>query len=462
MEINDKYYETISVRKSLYYDEINKTLDIVKKFIIREKRILVGGMSIDFALKIKGQPGIYDDDVLPDYDFYSPTHFQDAYHIAEWLYRIGFRGISVINALHPSTMKVRVNFNVVADITYIPSEIINELPVLHYRGFTIIHPHVQMIDQHRSLSYPYENTPWDTIMGKRPKNDMKRYDMFYAEYPLRQLNIADHSINLKSNEMPLELFKKQCLTGFFALNHWVQEAKKLGFKTEHNFGYYEISGDIIKYKIPIDSHGVSVYSDNMEEFYRLFLSLYNPKEKRFYNRFLDKLPRKVIMDNEWEILDNNQKIAAHKLSDQSEIYVANLQPVMMYLLTNYIILMKLKGGKRGFSFYMGYLECRNLVTWAANKYYSSGASKSTLEQFLPTHEVYGAREISESYIVSKHNFDIKNRVKSPDEKYKYSQPTNVYDRDMGRMSVPKSYFEFNINNSEVFKFDGGETEPFFN
>ena len=137
-------------------------------------------MSIDFALKLKQHDGIYKDDILPDYDFYSHQHFKDAYDLAQWLNRLGFKNISVINAMHPSTMKVRINFITIADITYIPKVILDNIPFLKYKGFHIVHPHYQMIDQHRSLSYPYENAPRETIMN-RMKKDMKRYDLLYEQ-----------------------------------------------------------------------------------------------------------------------------------------------------------------------------------------------------------------------------------------------------------------------------------------
>lgn len=459
MELNEKYYENIAIKKSLHYDEIIRALDIVKKFIMREERIITGGMSIDYALKLKEVKGIYDADALPDYDFFSPEHHKDAYQLAQWLYRVGFRGISVINAMHPSTMKVRINFNVVADITYVPKHILEHIPTLRYRGFIIIHPHVQMIDQHRSLSFPYENAPREVI-NSRPHKDMKRYDLLYEQYPLRMLNIKERETGLKEYSIPKELLQNQCVTGFFALNYWVRLAKTAGFKTDLDFGTYTIDKDHIKYSIPIDSHGISLYSDNIAEVYKLIKSVYKPEHERFYNKFLDKLPRKIILDNRWELLENSQKVAAHK--EIEDIYIANLQNVMMYLLVNYILLMKIKNIKRGYSFYMGYLQCRNLITWASNKYYSTinASDKELYKKFLPTAQVYGINNFSEHYIVSKHNFDIKNREKDQSEKDKFAQPKHVYDRDLQHNRLPRFFFGFNPDNSEIFNFNGEECARF--
>jgi hypothetical protein len=162
-------------------------------------------------------------------------------------------------------------------------------------------------------------------------------------------------------------------------------------------------------------------------------------------------------------LDNNQKIAAHKARFGKDVYIANLQTIMMYLLVNYILLMKIKNIKRGYSFYVGYLECRNLITWASKKYYQSTNAelKAVLVKFFPTYEIYGERNLSESYIVAKHKFDIKNKTIDMADR-KYAQPSHVYDRDLTRMNVPKKYFEFDVKKSEIFNFDGDQTEPFFN
>ncbi len=455
MEINDKYYEDISLKKSIHYEEILKAQEIVKKYIIREKRIITGGMSIDFALKLKNHEGIYEEGALPDYDFFSYQHHIDAYEIGLWLYRKGFRGVSIINALHPSTMKVRVNFNTVADITYLPKKIFDQLPTLNYRGFVIIHPHVQMIDQHRALSFPYENAPLETIMGSRPQKDMKRYDILYSQYPIIQK--VTQKIELKEYTIPRELLNNQCITGFFALNYWVDVAKKLGFQTDTNFGT-SIFGDIIKYSLPIDSHGISLYSDNIKEVYNLIKNVYKPEKERFYVRFLDKLPRKIILDDRWELLDNEQKIAAHK---EQEFYVANLQNIMAYLLVNFILLMKIKGIDRGYSFRAGYLQCRKLVTWASKKYYevADKNKKEILRKFLPTYETFGSKNISDSTTVRQYNFDIKN--KTPVSKnVKYFQPWNVYDQDMESGRIDKNKYQFYSKKSEIFNISGEECDNF--
>src|SRR6185436_13030333 len=226
-------YKDLTIKHAPDYGAYIQALDIVKHFISSRERILVGGQAIDAALRMKGEDGIYDIDQIPDFDIISPLYLKDAYDLGGRLARKGFKGISIINALHPTTMKVRFNFRELCDITYVPAIIYDAIPTLNYKRFKIVHPHYQFIDQHRSFVYLYENKPFETILN-RPLKDMVRYDMLYEHYPLRKLNIATENINLVKRDIKYDLLKGQCINGFIALNYWAARAKKLGFKTDIN------------------------------------------------------------------------------------------------------------------------------------------------------------------------------------------------------------------------------------
>ena len=111
---------------------------------------------------------------------------------------------------------------------------------------------------------------------------------------------------------------------------------------------------------------------------------------------------------------------------------------------------------------MGYLQCRNLVTWASNRYYKINDinTKQELSKFIPTYEVYGKHNLSKSYIVNKHRFDIKNKTIDKVEKGKYLQPSNIYDKDIVNGRLSKYFYIFNINSSKVFDFSGEEIDNF--
>lgn len=455
--LSEKRYENILIKKDKFTEDTLIALGLVKKYIIKNNLIIVGGMAIDNALRIKGTQ-LYEDDVLPDYDFYSPHHHFDAYKIAEMLHKTGMNNITVINANHTSTMRVRVNYTVVADITYMPPILYDNLPVLHYKDLRVIHPHFQMIDQHRALSLPYENPPWEVILH-RWKKDAARYDLLYTYYPIDKPELLDIPVSNKfklSDDITLSsiMLKDQCVGGFAGLLYWINIAEKNGYKKKikTNIGEMQIESVGLIASIPIDSHGISIYSTDINKMVKSIKSSHTIKKTRQYNRFLDKLPYKKILDDKWEIFDSaGYLIGAHKL--EMGIYVANLQNIMLYMLANYMIF-KIKKIKRGYSFYIGYLIARELVEWAGKNY----KKKKVCSLFLPTAEVYGDAEISDSYINSKRIF-LENIKEKPREKL---QPNIIYPETFRNGKIPQKYYKFNHDSSILYKFDGRETKKYNN
>ena len=463
--LSEKEYENIILKNDKFTEDTMIALGLVKKYILKNKLIIVGGMAIDLSLRLKGS-NLYEDDVLPDYDFYSPQNHVDAYHIAEMLHDAGLKNVSVINANHVSTMRVRVNYTVVADVTYMPPNIYKDLPTLIYRDMRIIHPHYQMIDQHRALSLPYENPPWEVITH-RWKKDAIRHDILYKYYPLVN-DGTDDAIALSGEEIKISsiLFKDQCVGGFVALLYWKKQAEKNGFKPSivENIGTIEIDSGGMVVKIPVDSHGVSVYSNDILAFDKNIKSEQSIKKERMYDRFLDKLPFKIILDNKWELFDNaGYMMSAHKMEGSqgrlaNSIYIANLQNVMLYMLTNYVLLNKIKGIKRGRSFYVGYLIARELVQWAGCQYSKKQLNK--FKDFLPSTEVYGTGEVSDSYLNSKRIFLEKINQASGSHQHPKErlQPAIIFPETFVDGKIPQKYFKFNARKSILFQFDGGEVQ----
>ena len=440
--LSEKEYENIIMRNDKFTEDTLTALSLVKKYIIDNNLVIVGGMAIDLSLKLKGSR-LYSDNVLPDYDFYSPNHASDAYKIAEILYRAKLRNITVINANHVSTMRVRVNYIVVADITYMPPNIFPKLPILQYKGFKIIHPHYQMIDQHRALSMPFENPPWEVITH-RWKKDAKRYDILYKYYPVGSESEIKCGNNKPEEKISSINFKNQCLGGFAAMAYWQYKARKYGFK-KPQLGNIAVDVVGMSIAVPLDSHGITIYSNDITKLYGQLKP--SCKKERMYRRFLDKLPFKIILDDKWEILDNaGCMLGAHKLDN--DIYVANLQNVMLYMLANYILLNKIKDINRGQSFYAGYIMARDLILWA------SGKSGKKYEVFFPTIKVYGDSEISDSYLNSERMF-LAHLKEQPKQNL---QPRSVFSETFVNGKIPKSYFKFNAKNSKLFQFDGRETK----
>lgn len=450
--LSGKEYENIITKNDKFTEDTMIALGLVKKYVCENKLLIVGGMAIDLALKLKGEK-LYEDDVLPDYDFYSPSYNTDAYHIAEKLKNAGLENISVINANHISTMRVRVNYTVVADVTYIPKNIYDNLPFLVYRDIRIIHPHYQLIDQHRALSYPYENPPWEVITH-RWKKDATRYDMLYEYYPLMPKDLKEVSEFKLTKKITVSsiMFKDQCISGFAGLLYWEFYAKKLGYKNINiSLGImHEDSGGFI-FQIPIDSHGISMYSNNVIQLIYELKKKGSIENERQYNRFLDKLPHKFILDNEYELFDNKGYMLSAYKTDK-DIYIANLQNIMLYMLTNLILLKNIKETDRGYSFYIGYITAQSIVKWVCEEYKKNSIKKYM--PFLPSIEVYGNEEMSDSYINAKRHF-LEKIGEVVREKL---QPEIIFPDTFVNGKIPEKYYKFNPIKSHILQFDGSETK----
>lgn len=368
LKYNDKNYYAKAI--NLYTDDFStvlSALDVVKEFIISNKLIITGGMAIDYALRLHGDR-IYDDDQLPDYDFYSPNHWSDAYKLGSILCEKKYKNIRVIQALNIVTMRVQMDGITLADVSFLPDTIFNHLPTISYIGFKIIHPHYQMIDQHSSLSRPFDN-PGKEVIFSRWEKDMKRYDLLYKYYPVvldsgitynitavrnRQIslrNVIKRSpgrdimslkleIPLSTIRIKLKDIKDLCIVGWCSID-------------------YIIEGEYIIFNIPSEEP-LSFASQNYENHLNILT------DYKFYNGYGDKLPRHILgnssisdIKKKIELFDiSGLKLSATKISEKYNIYVCNIQWSMLYLM---IKILYNKNKRVVFTAEEQYLYCRQLV-----------------------------------------------------------------------------------------------------
>ncbi len=307
--------------KNKYYDELEECYKVVEDFIKRNKRILVGGMAIDFALKNKGS-FLYKKNKI-DYDFLSPDFHRDAYQLGEILAE-KFGSISVIGALHASTMRVRYKFMPVADITYMPNNFYEKMATVDYMGFRCVHPHLQMIDQMRSIVYMAENPPRESFFGDRIVKDIKRFCMLAKLYPIISRDIPSST---KSVKIPIKFLKGNCIGGIAAGAYWFN---KLKIKSDLSFAKEKEHVIVSMY----ENDRITIYSDHPDELVALILeelTIKTPIKK--YKAILDKLPERTIitcLDHTYEIIDSSTSLV---LADKvDEFHVIHLYGVMMYLL----------------------------------------------------------------------------------------------------------------------------------
>jgi hypothetical protein len=217
---NEGEFENIALRHDPTYIGIEELIEVLIEFIQKHKLIIYGGLAIDYALRLHGDK-IYPDNLLQvDYDFLSPDHIEHSYDLADIFYAMVKQkygedeaaGVRAINATHVKTMRVDIRDNhFLADLSYCPAKIFTQLPTLVYRGIKIIHPDMQRVDIHSSLSFPYDNPPNEVIFA-RWKKDIKRFHLLAKYYPLTMPKMADIISNIS---VPMSI-NKYVLTGFCA------------------------------------------------------------------------------------------------------------------------------------------------------------------------------------------------------------------------------------------------------
>lgn len=436
LKFSEEYFENVMIKQGFFSSDITSAINLVAKYIKREKLILVGGMAIDLALKRKGAPRIYDDSTIADHDFFTKTHFMDAYEIGQWLIRTKYPDVSVINALHPSSMRVRIHFEPVADVTYMPPIIYEVLPTIMVDGYKVIHPNYQYINQHIALSKPYESRPRETIRSSRWEKDMIRHDLLYKYYPLYipQEQFKETLQTSKSIEKLKGLKEGSfCLTGLAALVYWLAQAKAAGFESSRNFGSISSSHKDIKIRGPL-----AIMTDEIRTYHDMFAD----KENTYFNRQLDHLPR-YFANDEYEVFDN--KGLQNSATDEGKFHVANPQTIMVYFLTRLMI-----NKSANSDFYYGYLTCRDLVKWAAGRMYRVASNEALYAKLVPTVEVYGKYNISEPYLIQKARKESRSIL----------QPKLMFQYSLRNMSIPEDFKEFSYKDSWVFNIDGQEVKNF--
>lgn len=185
--------EVVAQRLDADGGTIDRALEVVRSFIAERGLVLYGGLEVDYALRLRGDQ-IYPDGERPDFDVLSSRSVDDAYDLAEKLHGLGFKHVTAVRALHVQTMRVRVDFVVVADISYAPASILAAIPRLTYPVAScalragqspcieMIHPHWQFMDQHQAFCYPFRNPPLEPVFHRFGK-DLTRFNKLASYYP---------------------------------------------------------------------------------------------------------------------------------------------------------------------------------------------------------------------------------------------------------------------------------------
>jgi Poly(A) polymerase catalytic subunit len=329
--------EILSYRLNFYKPLLDKAIKLTDEYVSKHKLILTGGMAIDLALRIKGK-AIYDDDQLPDYDIISDENVNHAHALAKILCDAGLPNVNVINAVHITTVRVRMKRDVLLDATYVPPTCFKKIPYLDVDHLRVVHPHYQFIDQRLSLSQLTADTGASLNVFNRLFKDINRNLLLRSEYPI---DAVSTKCKYRSVSIPLDLIKmdssklkqvddvivytgKACLAGFVGYALMLREYDPALIDIT-------VSADALTLNVPIDVP-IRLLSIDMAS---AKANMKNP----IMHRPLINLKPVAVVEGDFEIVDTfGMRIGCNviEIAKDVSICVASTDYLLMELLRDRI------------------------------------------------------------------------------------------------------------------------------
>ena len=371
-------------------------LEVVRNYIIEHNLLIVGGMSIDFALRLKGE-FLYSDYQIPDYDVIDPENIKHANSIASTLCAMGMKNISIVPAVHKTTVRVQLMGYTVFDSTFVPQYMYDKIPYMMYGDYKFIDPVYQKIDQYTSLALLWNVTGPTFNVINRFEKDIKRKDLlnnhYKFDYKPDDRNNMESTISKKTINMNLDTIVSQkaknllefegtysldldfILHGKLAYCMLYNEFKKIvaenGLVVRNDIieCNYSIKNDIISF----DYYGEGVelinYGDGVEE-KKIFNSLMSEYE---VNKFVKSkksavstsMPSRTIYKSEDETvtamdMTGNMLSINSVKTEKGDVFISNYNYLLAYFLFSYYFCEE-KQKQYYAQYYLSTLEIINIV-----------------------------------------------------------------------------------------------------
>lgn len=458
---------------------IDEALNIVKDYIIKNNLIIVGGMAIDLALRTVGL-NIYDDHDIPDYDVYSYDNLQHSQELVKILCKQKLPNVSMMSAIHNTTIRVKMSGYTVFDCTYVPQNVYDKIPTITNLGFNIVDPNYQKIDQYNSLSFLFDITGVSYNIFHRMQKDIDRnnllvdnfninddiefittksklmkvalplklftnnenasFDVYDADGLLKKINNINDYTPKGEGETYVETDFNFCLHGVAAYSFYYNEIKNILNKSKNkeaedlfkqcNIADISIQKDNFEVYLPTNTNVILVNNNN-----KFADIMKTSKIKTKYNALLDIFPIRVVYDNGLEIFDLFGRLLSIKIGiiDGQNFVISNFTYLLSYFLAKYYF-----EDKQYLSYYYSLLNLMKINNMLDNVSILFNYDIST----------FGKSNYSEPYFYflknMKHMYETKqNSTDKPKSSYLMYPDCN-------------SDIVFNYENSEFFNIDGKE------
>lgn len=193
-DFKDKNYEPT-------IEEFKEVMNTIRDFIKSKKRIVYGGTAYNDLLKNKNpELAIYNENNKKDIEFYSYTPLEDVVELCNLLHSKGYKYVQGKQAFHDSTYSIFVNFENICDLSYMPKNIYENMPVQELDKMIYSHPKWILVDILRQFNDPI-NSYW------RLEDKLVRSFKLLKAFPLELYN-KNKYLKDKNSEEGIKLFNK--------------------------------------------------------------------------------------------------------------------------------------------------------------------------------------------------------------------------------------------------------------
>lgn len=328
-EANKSYHEKFEPK----YSEIKNLFKIILNYVKENKYIIYGGYAQNELIKQKNKDDtFYSDDDIIDIEVYSPEPLKMLINLSDKLNNMEFKYIEGKEGVHIGTYKLFVNFINYLDITYIPKNIFNKMPIVEIDGIKFTHPFIMYIDTYRVFCDPMTSY-------FRLKKTFDRFLKIVKNYPFDEnssFNKIEYEINLTENEyndinnfIRKKLLQKMklILVGFHAYNRLIEKSN-MEKNNLINEPYYQIIS--------------TNYKEDKKYIFNLLRNKFgNNISKKEYQPFFEFLDytTEIYYKNSLilKLFGNNNRCIVYKFSEKKKIHYGTFQLQILYLLSNYLL-----------------------------------------------------------------------------------------------------------------------------
>lgn len=389
-EITDEF---ILYSHNYLQEKIKTALNIIKEYIITNNLLIVGGTAIDYALKLQNDTLYNDLYQVPDFDIISPNNIEHANNIGKLLCEMKYENISIVPAIHHTTVRVQLLGFTLFDSTFVPEDIYNKIPYLEYQEFKFVDPNFQKINQYLSLSLLYKITGPSYNILNRFKKDVQRLDLLNKYYILlhseySNLAVKDIKNRLITFNFPINIYNLEYIN---ILNTESNINKKflniLDIPKKYLNKYQIYSNILFNINSNFIFNGILAYNLIYVEFDRIYSKLYNilpltKQDKEFlscsYNNISLKLGYTINDQNLlFDIYENTEICLINSSNKNSKNSINSI----IDKLQEYYTISKIKNMSNILDLKPKYLEC-NL-----NNNYNTTYNNTTYN--LKIYDLYG-------------------------------------------------------------------------